>query len=1035
MNLAELCFRKKTVTMCLAAALAAAGIRSYFGLGRLEDPEFTIRSAQVVTAYPGATAEEVAARVTDPIETAIQRLGRVKHVTSTSAPGRSTVTVELRDDLPGAALPQVWDELRRKVGDAQTQLPPGCSAPVVNDDYGDVYGVFYAISGDGYSPAELKDYAKTLRRELLLCEDVAKVDLLGDRRQVVALEIPRVKIAALGVTPEKVAAALAGHTTPADAGNLRRGDRYLRLGLASTLTSLDAFEDVLIADGVYLGDVCSYRFDYADPPSILVRRNGRPCLALGISTAKGGNVIRMGQAVERRLRELRPTTPVGIEVDVISHQATSVATAVRGFVANLVESVVLVIAVLLFTMGLRAGLVIGGVLVLTVLGTVWVMDLMGLVFERISLGAFIIALGMLVDNAIVVVEAVLVAGRQGRSRAKAAVAVVRQTQWALLGGTAIAVLSFAPIGAAQNATGEYCRSLFLVLAISLLLSWVLAVTVTPLLAAIGLGGAGGADGKAADGDPYGGLLFRAYRRLLSVCLDNRLFTLLVFGCLLVASVAGFSRVKRNFFPDSTRPQFMVHVWMPEGTFIEKTDARVAKVADFAAKLDGVTGVTSFTGAGALRFLLTYAPEEPDSAYGLVLVDVADDGAIARLMRTIESAAPALVPDADVACQRFVLGPGDAQKIQMRILGPDPKRLRALGEEALAILRADGRLKEVQSDWRNRAELVEPVVSEERLAKLGLSRADVARAFRLATDGVTVGSYQLGDEALPIILRAKRDERETLTGVRAAWAWSADRGVSVPLAQVVDSERQTSEEMRIRRRDRLPCLTVKCNPMEGETALEAFARVRPALDAFAARLPAGYRAEYGGEHEDSQEANARLAPSFLPLAVAMAFIVLALFDSVKKTLVVFLTLPLVFVGVVAGLLAFGQPFGFMALLGLLSLVGMQTKNAIVLLDEIGANEARGMAARPAILAAGVSRLRPVANASLTTVLGMVPLLTDAFYRAMAVTIMFGLAFATVLTMVAVPVCSALVFRVRRTAADGSGSDSRPDAGGRADSNDR
>ena len=1025
MNLAELCFRKKTVTVCLAAALAVAGVRSYFGLGRLEDPAFTIRSAQIVTSYPGATASEVAARVTDPIETAVQRLGRVKHVTSTSSPGCSIVTVELRDDLAGDELPQVWNELRHKVSDVQGELPQGCAPPVVNDDYGDVYGVFYAISGDGYTPAELKEHAKLLRRELLLCEDVAKIDILGDRRQIVSLEIPRVKIAALGLTPEKIAAALAGHTTPSDAGNLRVGDKYIRLDLVPDVTSLDGLDDVLVADGVYLGDVCTFRFDYADPPSVLVRRNGKPCLALGISTKKDGNVITMGRAVERRMRELLPTTPIGIEVDVISHQATSVETAVGGFVANLVESVLLVIAVLLFTMGLRAGLVIGGILVLTVLGTVWVMDLCGLIFERISLGAFIIALGMLVDNAIVITEAVLVAGRQGRPRKDAAIAVVRQTQWALLGGTAIAVLSFAPIGAAQNATGEYCRSLFLVIAIALLLSWVLAVTVTPLLAAWGLEEKGkrkreegrSTEGESAEGDPYGGVFFRGYRRALEWCIDNRWLTLLALVCLLVASVAGFARVKRNFFPDSTRPQFMVHVWMPEGTFITKTDQRVAKVSAFIEKLDGVTGVSSFTGQGALRFLLTYSPEEPNAAYGLLLVDVADGDAMAELMRRIESAAPALVPDAEVSCQRFVLGPGDSHKIQMRILGPDPQKLRAFGDAALAILRADGRLKDVQSDWRNRAELVEPVVSEERAAKLGLSRSDVARAFRLATDGVSVGTYQLGDEALPIVLRAKRDERDTLSGVNAAWAWSSSRGISVPLAQVVDRERLTSEERRLKRRDRTPCLTVMANPSEGETAASAFARVRPALDAFAARLPAGYRAEYGGEYEDAKEANEKLAPSFLPLAVAMAFIVLMLFDSVKKTLVIVLTLPLIVVGVVAGLLAFGQPFGFMALLGFLSLVGMQVKNAIVLMDEIGANQARGLGAYQAVVEAGVSRLRPVANASLTTVLGMIPLLTDAFYVAMAVTIMVGLAFATVLTMVVIPVNYALVFRIRKAVCAG------------------
>ena len=742
-----------------------------------------------------------------------------------------------------------------------------------------------------------------------------------------------------------------------------------------------------------------------------MKRNGRPSIGFGISTAKGGNVIRMGEAVEKRMRELISQTPIGIEVDVISHQATSVKVAVNGFIENLVESVILVIAVLLFTMGLRSGLLIGGVLVLTVLATVFVMDVFGIMFERISLGAFIIALGMLVDNAIVITEAVLVAANRGESKTDAAIAVVRETQWALLGGTAIAILSFAPIGASQNASGEYCRSLFLVIGISLLLSWVLAITVTPLLAARFLEGVGtnGTQGTNGTGDPYGGLFFRGYRRLLEWCVDNRGFTLFALVCLLAASVIGFGRVKQNFFPDSTRPQFMVHVWMPEGTFIHRTDERVQAVAAAARKLPGVKGVSTFTGGGAMRFLLTYTPEDADSAYGLVLVDVESDGQIADLMARIEGGAPDLVPDAMVTCQRFVLGPGDPQKIQMRIRGNDPKVLRELGEKAIAVMRADPNLKEVQSDWRNRADVSVPQVSDVRAHKMGLSRSDIARAFRVTTAGLPIGTYLEGDEQLPIILRSPVNERGEIV---SAWAWSDLLGKSVPVAQALECVGVSSEEMRLRRRDQKYCLTVKCNPVEGQTAAEAFDRIKPALDALGDGFPVGYSYAYGGEYENSNEANETLVPTFLPILAAMVLTVLMLFNSVKKTAVIFLTLPLILVGVVAGLLAFDQPFGFMALLGFLSLVGMQVKNAIVLMDEISANMERGLAPYAAVVDAGVSRLRPVANASLTTVLGMLPLLTDAFYSAMAVTIMAGLAFATVLTMVVIPVNYALLYNVKR-----------------------
>ena len=1007
MNIAEICFKKKTVTFCLSLALLAAGVNSYFKLGRLEDPEFTIRSAQVVTLYPGASAQQVAERVSDPLETAVQRLGRVKHVTSVSSPGRSIVSVELQDHISGADLPQVWDELRRKVGEAAATLPEGCSQPLVNDDYGDVYGVFYAIYGDGYSYAELKSHAKLLRKELLLCKDVAKIDMIGDLQEEVEITLSRAKIAALGITPESIAAALRGQMVPADAGELRVGDKAIRVHPSSVVNSVNDFANVMVADKVYLGDIAEIRRVYSDSPSMIVRRNGKPCIGFGISTAKGGNVITMGEDVERRMRELQAETPIGIEVDVISHQATSVKTAVGGFVDNLLESVLLVVAVLLFTMGMRSGLLIGGVLVLTVMATVFVMDAMGLMFERISLGAFIIALGMLVDNAIVITEAVLVAAQKGESKKDAAIAVVKQTQWSLLGGTMIAVLSFAPIGASQNSTGEYCRSLFLVIGISLLISWVLALTTTPLLAERFI--AGGNTGKNGE-DPYGGLFFRLYRGFLRWCIDNRGFTLFALGCMLVASVIGFSRVKQNFFPDSTRPQFMVHVWMPEGTYIRSTDERVMKVAEAVLGYKGVTGVSSFTGGGAMRFLLTYTPEEADSAYGIILVDVENDGVIDELMEKVEAAGPDLAPDAVVSCQRFVLGPGDPQKIQMRLTGNDPKVLRELGEKAVGKMRAYDCLVDVQCDWRNRADLVKPEVSEVRACRLGVSRTDIARAYKVSTVGMPIGTYLEGDEQLPVTLRAPEDERNE---IGSAWGWSGGIGAAVPLEQVVNGVRSASEEMRLKRRDRKFCLTVKCNPRKGLTAAEAFNVVRPDLEALGNGLPAGYAYEWGGEYENSKEANEQLAPTFAPILVAMALVVLMLFNSVKKTAVIFLTLPLILVGVVSGLLLFDQPFGFMALLGLLSLVGMQVKNAIVLMDEITANIDRGLSQYDAVIDAGVSRLRPVANASLTTVLGMLPLIADAFYSAMAVTIMVGLAFATVLTMVVIPVNYALLYRVRKT----------------------
>lgn len=1018
MNVAETCFRKSTVTLSLAAALLVAGVLSYFRLGRLEDPEFTIRSAQIVAQWPGATAEEVAECVTDPLETAAQRLGRVDHVSSVSSPGLSIITVDILDSFGKDELPQIWDELRRKVSDAARDLPEGCSAPVVNDDFGDVYGVLYAIHGDGFSYAELKEHAKLLRRELLLCEDVSKIDILGDRQEIVSLEIPRANVANLGITPQEIAAAVRGRNVPADAGRLQVGDKRIRLTPGGSISCVKDIDDLVLnvtgSDGkgevVYLGDIAYVKRDYADPPTYIVRYDGKPSIALGISTAKGGNVLRMGAAVEKRLQELLPETPIGIEIGVISHQAKSVDEAVSGFIVNLVESVLIVIAVLLITMGLRSGILIGGILMLTVMATVAVMDVMGIMFERISLGAFIIALGMLVDNAIVICEAVLVAANRGESRKDAAIAVVKQTVWPLLGATFIAVLSFAPVGASQDTSGEYCRSLFLVIGISLLLSWVFAITVTPLLAAWFLKGSAAKANAASD--PYGGTFFRLYRAFLEWCLAHVGLTWIALGLMVAASVLGFGHVKRNFFPDSTRPQFMVHVWMPEGVSVHATDGIVTELTDRIRGLEGVTGVSSVTGGGALRFLLTYAPESPNPAYGVLFVDVDDYTRIPALMAKIEAEAPALAPDAMVSCQRFVLGPGDAQKIQLRLLGPDPAVLRDFGERTLSALRACGGLKEIQSDWRNRAETIEPIVDEERARKLGLARADIATALKANTDGIVLGSYLEGTESLPIVLRAPKKDRENPDSIGNSWMWCERLGASVPFAQVIDGMRSASEENHLARRDRLSCLTVKCNPGDGETADEALARLMPKVNEVVGALPAGYRAEWGGEYENSSKANAAIAGKLLPIFAVMALVVLALFNSLRQTAVIFMTLPLIIVGVVAGLLSFGQPFGFMALLGFLSLVGMQVKNAIVLMDEINARLAAGDAPYQAVVSAGVSRVRPVANSALTTVLGMLPLIADAFYAAMAVTIMFGLAFATVLTMIVVPVNYVLIFRVKK-----------------------
>lgn len=1013
MSIAQACINKKVVVYALSIGMLLAGVLAYTQLGRLEDPEFTLKNAQIVTQYPGATALEVAEEVTDKIEIAIQQMGQLKKITSTSYPGKSIILVEMEDKYDKQDLPQIWDELRRKVGGVQNRLPAGCQPSMVFDDFGDVYGIYYAVYGDGFTFSELKSYAKTLRRELLLCDDVAKVDFIGDQPEVIYFEISRARMALTGITPEMIQAAIAGQNESQPAGHIEIGDKYIRLHPNGQLKSIEALGELLVAQPgtkektqIRLRDVATIRRAYHTPPQTLFHYNGKPCIGLGLSTVEGGNVIRMGQSIDARMKELMAETPVGIEIGIISHQAQSVDIAIKGFVANLVAAVVIVIAVLLFAMGMRSGILIGGVLMLTVMSTIMIMEWLGIMFERISLGAFIIALGMLVDNAIVITDAVLVAAQKGASRVKAAVEVVEQTKWPLLGATIIAILSFAPIGASQDSSGEYCRSLFLVLGISLLLSWLLAITVTPVFASSFIKKQ---KADVQEKDPYAGRFFRIYRAFLVQCIRHRWITTFVLILMLIGAIIGFGNVKQNFFPDSTRPQLMVHVWMPQGTSIHATDRQMMNLESFARTVKGVQNVTAITGSGGFRFLLTYSPEDADPSYGILFVDVGNYKQIPEIAEQVTAFAESELPNALVYTQRFVLGPGDPQKIQIRLLGPDSDVLRNFADQIQAAMQENPKLIEIQSDWRNRVDLIRPEISEAKARNLGITRAEVAAALQRAFDGTPIGSYKEGDESLPILLRAPENERSNPDSLQSVWLWSKTLGRSLPLSQVTERFVNTSEEARFKRRNRTPCITVKCNTT-GETAAEAFVQLSPRLEAITKNMPSGYWHEWGGEYEDSGKANASLGAKIPPIIAIMLLIIIMLFNSVRQAIVIFMTVPLILIGVTAGLLGFGQPFGFMALLGFLSLVGMQIKNAIVLIDEINAQRKTDLSGFDAIVTAGVSRLRPVAMAAVTTILGMLPLVTDAFYAAMAVTIMCGLTFATILTMIAIPVNYALIFRI-------------------------
>jgi multidrug efflux pump subunit AcrB len=1044
MNIAEYSIRNSVITWVVIVILLGAGFASFQRLSRLEDPEYTIKEAIVLTPYPGASAAEVEQEVTDVIEKSAQQLGQLKRVESRSSRGLSYVKVVIKEQFDRNDLPQIWDELRRKVNDHQKDLPPGAGPSVVNDDFGDVYGVYFALTGEGYTYKDLYEVAKFLQRELLQVQDVKRVEILGNQKEVIYVEMRREKMAGVDISPQDIYGALASKNLVVDAGRTVVGPERIPVNPTGEFKSEKQFRDLLIRSRgfgqqrlVYLGDVADIVRGYEEPPSNILRYGGKPAVCLGVSTVQGGNVVKMGQAIDKRMRELLPQIPLGIQFGVISLQSQAVTIAINNFLVNLAEAVVIVIIVLLIFMGLRSGLIIGGVLVTTIMGSFIIMGMKGIILERISLGGLIIALGMLVDNAIVVTDGIRIGMQLGKKPLDAAKDIVGQTAVPLLGATAIAILAFAPIGLSNDNTGEYCRSLFYVVLISLGLSWFTAVTTTPLLCKVFLKSGTTDSGKAVK-DPYGGALYRGYQRFLETCLHFRWITVGIIVGLFVAALIGFKTLKVSFFPDSTRAQFMVDFWFPEGTRIEETASRISKAEDFLRKKKGVTRLATSVGSGHTRFILVYSPEKPWDAYAQILVDVDDYRKIPAMMKEIEDGLGAMFPDTVIAGQAFILGPGEPGKIRVRVTGPDSEVLRELAGRAERILADHPNAKSVRSDWRTKIKVVRPQMAETQARVLGIERPQVAQAFEAAVEGTKTGVYREKDELLPIVARSPKKERLSLNDLGAVQVWSPAAQKMVPMGQVVTGFETKFENPYLWRRHRTKTITVFADPKTGlasELFKDVKVKIEKALNVDLAQVTGkdssehtfstipvkeenllplkgmqGYYMAWGGQAEDSAKAQANLAKNFPPILGLMIFIVIWLFSSIRKTLVIWLTVPLAIIGVTIGLLLFKQPFGFMSILGVLSLSGMLIKCAIVLVDEIGLQISEGKVPFRAVVDSSISRLIPVLMASATTMLGMIPLFTDAFFVGMAVAIVFGLGFGTLLVLIVVPLLYAILFRI-------------------------
>ncbi|RBW66649.1 AcrB/AcrD/AcrF family protein [Vibrionales bacterium C3R12] len=1009
--------RNKVISWMLSLIFLIGGVAAFFELGRLEDPAFTIKDAMVVTSYPGATPQQVEEEVTYPLEKAIQQLSYVDEVNSLSSRGLSQITVSMKNSYGPDDLPQIWDELRRKVNDLKSQLPPGVNDPSVIDDFGDVYGILLAVSGEGYSYKELLDYIDYLRRELELVDGVSKVSVSGQQQEQVFIEISMKKISSLGLSPNTVFNLLSTQNVVSDAGAIRIGDEYIRIHPTGEFDDVDQLGDLILTDGgsdglIYLRDVAEVKRGYVEVPSNIINFNGKLALNVGVSFTAGVNVVEIGKAFDRRLAELKFQQPVGIEIGEIYSQPKEVDKSVSGFVVSLGQAVAIVIIVLLFFMGLRSGLLIGLILLLTVLGTFVFMQYFKIDLQRISLGALVIALGMLVDNAIVVVEGILIGTQKGRTRLQAATDIVTQTKWPLLGATVIAVTAFAPIGLSQDSTGEYCGTLFTVLLISLMLSWFTAISLTPFFADIFFKGQKTPE-QGEDSDPYNGMVFVVYKNFLEFCMHKAWLTVAVLIIGLAASLYGFTQVKQSFFPSSTTPMFMVDIWMPEGTDIRATNTKLKVLEAWLAEQDEVSHVTTTAGKGLQRFMLTYASEKSYAAYGEIVTRVKSYEVLTPLMARFREHIQSQFPEINFKLKQVELGPGGGAKIEARLVGSDPTILRKLAEQIMDVMYSDSGAHNIRHDWRERTKVIEPQFNESQARRYGISKSDVDEFLMMSFSGKSVGVYRDGTTLMPIIARLPEDERVDIRNIEGMKIWSPVLSEFIPLQQITQGYEMRWEDPLIVRKNRKRMLTVMADPdiLGEETASTLQKRLQPQIEAI--EMPAGYSLEWGGEYESSSDAQASLFQT-MPMGYLFMFLITVfLFNSVKEPLIVWLTVPLAVIGVSTGLLLLDTPFGFMALLGFLSLSGMLLKNGIVLLDQIEIEMHSGKDPYLAVVDAALSRVRPVCMAAITTILGMIPLLPDTFFKPMAVTIMFGLGFATVLTLIAVPVFYRLFHRIKIT----------------------
>ena len=1011
MNLPVYSLENKKIIYFFLAIMLIGGIYSFFKLPKKEDSPFVIKQAVLVTQYPGATPQEVEKLITEPIEREIQSRSDVFQIKSESYFGMSKISIELQPTLAPDYMPVKWDELRRKVANIQPRLPSGASAINVSDDFGDVFGIYYALTADeGFTYDDMRDWAQKIKTELTPIQGVQKVYLFAEQTQVVNVRISVPKLANLGIDPNSIQQVLQTQNLLVNTGEIMTGTYQLRVRAEGTYKSIEDIRDQLIVTKgggeVRLGDIATIERGYMDPPSNLMRVDGKRAIGIGVATGAKDDVVAVGDAVAEHLKEMEQLFPIGMELKTIYPENQIANEANNGFILNLIESLLIVIVIIFLVMGSRAGMLVGSSLLFSVGGTLLIMLIWGVGLNRTSLAAFIIAMGMLVDNAIVVTDNAQVGIKRGLSRYQALVDGATKPQWALLGATFIAVCSFLPMYLAPASVAEIVKPLFIVLGVSLGLSWILALTQTTTFGNFILKEAKPGESK----DPYDTKLYHKFENVLGRLIKRRYLTLTSVVATLFLSLFIMSIMPQSFFPIMNKPYFRADLIFPEGYGIDDVERNVIKIEEYLKNNDKIKSYSFTLGGSPVRYYLASSSTGPKPNFANVLIETKDAKDAQSEENKFYEYMVANYPDILTRSALFALSPVPDAAIEIGFVGDNIDTLVALTQRAQEIARKNDMVMEVRNSWGNKVPVWKPLYSQEKGLRLGITRQQMAYSLRSATNGVPLGEYREGDVFMPILLKDADRDSMNLNDIKTLPVYSA-KGRSVKVEQVIDDFSLDYEYSVVKRYNRQRYMMMQCEPKRGANTMAAFSQLWQDIQQ-EVQVPEGYKLQYFGEQSEQDKGNKAIAAN-IPLMFGLIYLTLLfLFPKYyRKPVLIMCMLPLIFIGVVLGLLVFGKSLDFFAMLGLLGLIGMNIKNAIVLVDEIGLQLDSGLAPVNAVIEATKTRIVPVTMASGTTILGMLPLLGDAMFAGMAATIMGGLFVSTILTIFVLPVTYCIFFKIK------------------------